>query len=174
MASRVFPGSASASPATPRGCAVLAWLHERTGKALTNFKATLPAPQSDLAQETLKDPYVFDFLTLGPDAHVIELKAVAFRPEFAGKMNFYLSAVDAQMRHQDDRPTIGLLLCKAKNGLVVEYALRDLHNPREPGRDRERDIADRRLVFGSPIYMRSTCSTPLGSQPSTLSALLTI
>ncbi len=158
-------------------------LHKRAGKALTNFTATLPAAQSDLAHETLKDPYVFDFLTLGPDAQereleqglidhvqrflmelgvgfafvgrqvhievadedfyvdlllyhlklrcfvVIELKAVAFRPEFAGKMNFYLSAVDAQMRHPDDRPTIGLLLCKAKNGLVVEYALRDLHKP---------------------------------------------
>ena len=139
-------------------------LHERTGKALTNFKATLPPSQSDLAHETLKDPYVFDFLTLGPDAQerdleqglidhvqrflmelgvgfafvgrqvhievadedfyvdlllyhlklrcfvVIELKAGAFRPEFAGKMNFYLSAVDAQMRHPDDQPSIGLLL----------------------------------------------------------------
>ena len=130
-------------------------LHKRTGKALTNFKATLPASHSDLANETLKDPYVFDFLTLGPDAQerdleqglidhvqrflmelgvgfafvgrqvhievgdedfyvdlllyhlklrcfiVVELKAVAFRPELAGKMNFYLSAVDAQMRHPD-------------------------------------------------------------------------
>lgn len=158
-------------------------LHKRTGKALTNFKATLPASQSDLAHETLKDPYVFDFLTLGPDAQerdleqglidhvqrflmelgvgfafvgrqvhievgdedfyvdlllyhlklrcfvVIELKAVAFRPEFAGKMNFYLSAVDAQMRHRDDQPSIGLLLCKAKNGLIVEYALRDVRKP---------------------------------------------
>jgi predicted nuclease of restriction endonuclease-like (RecB) superfamily len=134
-------------------------LHKRAGKALTNFKTTLPPSQSDLAHETLKDPYVFDFLTLGPDAHereleqglidhvqrflmelgvgfafvgrqvhievadedfyvdlllyhlklrcfvVIDLKAVAFRPEFAGKMNFYLSAVDAQMRHPDDGPS---------------------------------------------------------------------
>jgi predicted nuclease of restriction endonuclease-like (RecB) superfamily len=158
-------------------------LRKRTGKALTNFRATLPPPHSDLAHETLKDPYVFDFLTLGPDAQerdleqglidhvqrflmelgvgfafvgrqvhievadedfyvdlllyhlklrcfvVIELKAVAFRPEFAGKMNFYLSAVDAQMRHPDDQPSIGLLLCKAKNGLVVEYALRDVRKP---------------------------------------------
>lgn len=158
-------------------------LHKRAGKALTNFETTLPPPQSDLARETLKDPYVFDFLTLGPDAQerdleqglidhvqrflmelgvgfafvgrqvhievadedfyvdlllyhlklrcyvVIELKAVAFRPEFAGKMNFYLSAVDSQLRHPDDRPSIGLLLCKAKNGLVVEYALRDVRKP---------------------------------------------
>jgi predicted nuclease of restriction endonuclease-like (RecB) superfamily len=158
-------------------------LHERQGKALTNFKATLPSPQSDLAQQTLKDPYVFDFLTLTADARerdlerglidhvqrflvelgvgfafvgrqvhvevdgedfyvdllfyhlklrcyvVIELKAVAFRPEFAGKMNFYLSAVDSQMRRADDRPSIGLLLCKGKNRLVVEYALRDVRKP---------------------------------------------
>ncbi len=158
-------------------------LHKRAGKALTNFSATLPPPHSELAHETLKDPYVFDFLTLGLDARehdleqgltdhvqrflmelgvgfafvgrqvhievadedfyvdlllyhlklrcfvVVDLKAVAFRPEFAGKMNFYLSAVDAQMRHPDDQPSIGLLLCKAKNGLVVEYALRDVRKP---------------------------------------------
>jgi predicted nuclease of restriction endonuclease-like (RecB) superfamily len=158
-------------------------LHERAGKALTNFEVTLPKPESDLAHETLKDPYVFDFLTLGPDSQerdleqgltdhvqrflmelgvgfafvgrqvpiavadadfnvdlllyhlrlrcfvVIELKAGPFRPEFAGKLNFYLSAVDAQMRHPDDRPTIGLLLCKAKSGLLVEYALRDIRKP---------------------------------------------
>jgi YhcG PDDEXK nuclease domain len=60
---------------------------------------------------------------------VIDLKAVSFKPEFAGKMNFYLSAVDAQMRHPDDRSSIGLLLCKSKNRLVVEYALRDLKKP---------------------------------------------
>jgi len=158
-------------------------LHKRQGKALTNFSKTLPAPQRDLAQQTLKDPYLFDFLILGPEARerdielaliehvqrfllelgvgfafvgrqvhlqvgeedfyvdllfyhlklrcfvVIELKAVPFRPEFAGKMNFYLSAVDAQMRHPDDHPSIGLLLCKSKEQLVVEYALRDLSKP---------------------------------------------
>ena len=60
---------------------------------------------------------------------VIELKAAPFRPEFAGKMNFYLSAVDSQLRHADDQPSIGLLLCTAKNRLVVEYALRDLKKP---------------------------------------------
>jgi predicted nuclease of restriction endonuclease-like (RecB) superfamily len=158
-------------------------LHTREGKALTNFRATLPAPQSDLAQETLKDPYVFDFLTLGEDARerdleqglldhiqkfilemgvgfafvgrqvhlavggedyyldllfyhlklrcyvVIDLKIGGFKPEYAGKMNFYLSAVDDRLRHPDDKPTIGLLLCKEKDKITVEYALRDLKKP---------------------------------------------
>jgi predicted nuclease of restriction endonuclease-like (RecB) superfamily len=158
-------------------------LHARQGKAVTNFASTLPPPQSDLAQATLKDPYVFDFLTIGDDARerelelgllahiekfllelgvgfalvgrqvplevggedysvdllfyhlrlrayvVVELKVVPFKPEFAGKMNFYLSAVDDRLRHADDRPSIGLLLCRAKDRLVVEYALRDLHKP---------------------------------------------
>jgi len=158
-------------------------LHKRAGKALTNFKATLPPPHSDLAQQTLKDPYVFDFLTLGPDAQerdlergliqhvrdfllelgvgfafvgsqvhlevggedfyldllffhlklrcfvVIDLKKGAFKPEYAGKMNFYLSAVDAQLRHEGDQPSIGLVLCKEKNKVIVEYALRDTSKP---------------------------------------------
>ena len=157
--------------------------HRRAGKAVTNFAATLPPAQSDLAQQTLKDPYVFDFLTLdaaarereleqglaehiqrflvslgagfafvGRQVHlavenedyyldllfyhlklrcfvVIDLKMEAFKPEFAGKMNFYLSAVDAQLRHSDDQPSIGLLLCRGKNRLTVEYALRDLKKP---------------------------------------------
>ena len=158
-------------------------LHEREGKAVTNFQRTLPPPQSDLAEQTLKDPYNFDFLTLHSDAHerdleqglldhiqkfllelgvgfafvgrqyhmeisgqdyyldllfyhlrlrcyvVIDLKMKAFAPEFAGKMNFYLSAVDDQLRHADDRPSIGLLLCKERDHLTVEYALRDLKKP---------------------------------------------
>ena len=158
-------------------------LHKREGKAVTNFKHTLPPPQSDLAEQTLKDPYNFDFLTLGSDAHerdlelgllehiqrfllelgvgfafvgrqyhlevsgqdyyldllfyhlrlrcyvVIDLKMKAFEPEFAGKMNFYLSAVDDQLRHADDQPSIGLLLCKERDHLTVEYALRDLKKP---------------------------------------------
>jgi len=157
--------------------------HARAGRAVTNFAATLPPPQSDLAQQTLKDPYLFDFLTLGPAAGerdleqglidhvqkflialgagfafvgrqvhlvvegedyyldllfyhlqlrcyvVIDLKMEPFRPEFAGKMNFYLSAVDAQCRHPEDRPSIGLLLCQGRRGLTVEYALRDLKKP---------------------------------------------
>ena len=158
-------------------------LHKREGKAVTNFENTLIASQSDLANQTLKDPYLFDFLTLrdeydekelesglldhiqkfllelgagfsfvGRQVHlevgdqdfyidllfyhyklrcfiVVELKATDFKPEFAGKMNFYLSAVDDIMKHKDDRPTIGLLLCKGKNKVVAEYALRDINKP---------------------------------------------
>ena len=60
---------------------------------------------------------------------VVELKAVPFEPSFAGMMNFYLSAVDAQLRYPTDNPSIGLLLCKSKDHLVVEYALRDVNKP---------------------------------------------
>jgi predicted nuclease of restriction endonuclease-like (RecB) superfamily len=157
--------------------------HARTGKAVNNFAATLPPLQSDLADQTLRNPYIFDFLDLGPAARerdleqgladhiqqflvalgagfafvgrqvhlkvgdedyyldllfyhltlrcyvVIDLKMENFRPEFAGKMNFYLSAVDAQLRHPDDQPSIGLLLCQDRSRLTVEYALRDLKKP---------------------------------------------
>ncbi len=157
--------------------------HERAGKVVGNFAQTLPAPQSELVQQSLKDPYVFDFLTLAPQAverdienqlvaqitrfllelgkgfaflgrqyplavngkdyfldllfyHarlkcyvVIELKAGEFKPEYIGKLNFYLSAVDDQLRAADDQPTIGLILCKDKDKLDVEYALRDIHKP---------------------------------------------
>ncbi|WP_085027878.1 PDDEXK nuclease domain-containing protein [Ensifer aridi] len=158
-------------------------LYQRQGKALTNFARTLPAPQSDLAQELIKDPYSFDFLALGPamsereleqgllehlrslilelgkgfafvgSQHhlevggqdyyldllfyhlrlrcfvVVELKIEDFKPEFAGKMNFYLSAVDDQLRHASDAPSIGIILCKGKNEVIVEYALRDSTKP---------------------------------------------
>ena len=158
-------------------------LHQRAGKAVTNFQQTLPASQSDLAQQTIKDPYNFDFLTLDADAQerdlelgliehvqkfllelgvgfalvgrqvhleiggqdyyidllfyhlrlrcyvVIDLKMEAFQPEFAGKMNFYLSAVDDRMKHADDQPSIGLLLCRERNQVTVEYALRDFRKP---------------------------------------------
>jgi predicted nuclease of restriction endonuclease-like (RecB) superfamily len=158
-------------------------LHRREGKAITNFRSTLPPLFSELAEQTLKDPYNFDFLTLRADARerdledglldhvwkfllelgvgfafvgrqvrlqvggqdyyldllfyhlhlrcyvVIDLKMEAFAPEFAGKMNFYLSAVDAQMRRAGDQPSIGLLLCQERNHLTVEYALRDLKKP---------------------------------------------
>lgn len=158
-------------------------LHEREGKALTNFSRTLPPGQSDLAQSLLKDPYTFEFLTIEEPAKertlelglmdhvqkllleigkgfafvgrqvpfqvgerefrvdllfynfllrcflVVDLKARAFEPEFAGKLNFYLSAVDAQMRQKDDAPTIGLLLTRGRDRLVVEYALRNLSSP---------------------------------------------
>ncbi|MGA3347314.1 MAG: PDDEXK nuclease domain-containing protein [Terracidiphilus sp.] len=158
-------------------------LHEREGKALTNFQRTLPPPGSDLAEQILKDPYNFDFLTVAEDAHereierglllhlrdlllelgrgfsfvgsqvplavgeetfyidllfyhlrlhayiVIELKTGKFKPEWAGKLNFYLSAVDDLMRTALDSPTIGLLLCESHNSPVVEYALRDIGKP---------------------------------------------
>jgi predicted nuclease of restriction endonuclease-like (RecB) superfamily len=158
-------------------------LYSRQGKAVTNFTATLPPAQSDLAAEVIKDPYSFDFLTLGPDAAerqlerglldhirqfllelgagfafvgqqmhlevggedfyldllfyhlrlrcfvVIDLKAKPFKPEYVGKMNFYLSAVDDLLRHPDDKPSIGLILCKTRNQIVAEYALRDLAKP---------------------------------------------
>lgn len=158
-------------------------LFHREGKAITNFKITLPAPQSDLAKETLKDPYNFDFLTL-TEKHdekelenalvnhvtkfllelgtgfsylgqqykleisgdeffidllfyhvklhcyvVVELKAVKFKPEFAGKLNFYVSAVDGILKSKLDNPTIGILICKSKNDMVVEYTLKDVHKP---------------------------------------------
>jgi predicted nuclease of restriction endonuclease-like (RecB) superfamily len=157
--------------------------HERQGKAVSNFEATLPPADSDMAAQVFKDPYLFDFLgTADPrrereveqalvghvqrfllelgtgfafvgrqvplevgdrDFHVdllfyhlklrcyvvIELKAVPFDSAFVGQLNLYLSAVDDLLRHPEDKPTIGLLLCRQKNKLVVEYALRDLKKP---------------------------------------------
>ncbi len=158
-------------------------LYERQGRAQTNFPRTLPPPQSDLARQVRKDPYNFDFLTLGEEAqerdlergliahiqefllelgvgfaflgsqyrlevdgrdyyidllfyHVrlrcyvaVDVKVVDFEPEFAGKMNFYLSAADDLLRHPDDQPSIGLILCKGKSRIVAEYALRDVSKP---------------------------------------------
>jgi predicted nuclease of restriction endonuclease-like (RecB) superfamily len=158
-------------------------LVERQGAAVTNFEQRLPKPQSDLAIESLKDPYRFDFLNLGSEAlereieralvqhvtdfllelgagfafvgkqvhmevggedfhldllfyhlklrcyFVIELKAGDFKPEHLGKLSFYLTAVDRQMKHEHDQPTIGLLLCKSKNKVVAEYALSDKSQP---------------------------------------------
>lgn len=158
-------------------------LWQREGKAITNFEQTLPAVQSDLATQMLKDPYKFDFLSLGKEhtereleadliAHitqfllelgagfayighqvplqvgereffldllfyhthlhchvVVELKTVDFEPEFAGKLNFYIKAVDEQLRGDGDQPSIGLLMCKSKDRLVVEYALSDIQKP---------------------------------------------
>lgn len=160
-----------------------AGLYGRQGKATTNFTKALPSPQSDLAQQLLKDPYNFDFLTLSKDADerdvesglvahiqkfllelgtgfafvgrqylleiagddyrldllfyhlklrcfvVIDIKMGQFKPEYAGKMNFYLAAVDDMLKHPSDNPTIGLILCKGKKELVVEYALRNTATP---------------------------------------------
>jgi len=158
-------------------------LYERQGSAVTNFSQTLPEPQSDLAQQLIKDPYNFDFLTLGKEAQerdleralverirdflvelgagfafvgsqyplevsgreyrldllfyhlklrcfvIIDLKMVEFQPEFSGKMNFYVSAVNAILRHPDDQPTIGIILCKSKNKTVAELALQGMTQP---------------------------------------------
>lgn len=158
-------------------------LINRQGKAVTNFIGKLPEPQSQLAHETLKDPYNFEFLSLsdgyreqeleqglldhiqkflielgqgfafigsqyplevaGKDYFldllfyhislrcfvVIELKNTEFKPEYAGKMNFYLSAVDDNLKHLSDNPSIGMILCKTKNNFTVEYALRDINKP---------------------------------------------
>jgi predicted nuclease of restriction endonuclease-like (RecB) superfamily len=158
-------------------------LYQRQGQAVNNFDTTLPPDRSDLARATLKDPYLFDFLSLGKEAQerelestlvqhienfllelgegfafvgkqfplkvggqdfrldllfyhlklrcyvVIELKVDEFKPEYAGKLNFYLSAVDDLLRHPNDEPTIGILLCRSKNGVVAEYALRDINKP---------------------------------------------
>lgn len=157
--------------------------HKRGGKAVTNFKARLPAPHSDMAQQALKDPYIFDFLTLeepfrereletslvhhlekflielgqgfsfvGRQYHldigdqdfyidllfyhlklrcfiVVELKKGPFKPEYAGKMNFYLNVVDDQLKHVGDNPSIGLILCQDKRHVLAEYALRDMKKP---------------------------------------------
>ncbi len=158
-------------------------LYERQGKATTNFAATLPKPQSELAQQSLKDPYLFDFLTLHDEAierdletglvdhiqkfllelgagfafvgrqvpitvgddpdyldllfyhlklrcfFVIDLKMKKFTPADAGQMNYYLSAVDSLMRHPNDGPSIGLILCKTQDKFKAEYALRDINKP---------------------------------------------
>lgn len=158
-------------------------LYARQGKIISNFKQTLPSPQSDLAQQSLKDPYTFDFLTMispynerdienqlveqitkfllelgkgfafvGRQYHldvgetdyyldllfyhiklkcyvVIELKNTKFIPEYAGKLNFYLSAVDSLLKSDTDNPTIGILLCRHKNKIETEFALRDINKP---------------------------------------------
>ncbi|QUY62948.1 PDDEXK nuclease domain-containing protein [Gulosibacter molinativorax] len=152
---------------------------ERAGKAITNFERTLQPPSSDLARESLKDPYKLDFLGLGDDAEeraieqgvvdhlteflvelgvgfayvgrqvhlevggddfyidllfyhlklrsyvVIEIKGGKFKPEHLGQLSFYLTAVDETLSHESDGPTIGLLLCRSKNEVVAEYALKD-------------------------------------------------
>ena len=158
-------------------------LLERSGQAVSNFPMTLPKPQSDLARESLKDPYRFDFLGLTDEAQereieaalvkhvtefllelgagfafvgrqvlldvggdeffidllfyhlklrcyvVIELKGGKFKPKHLGQLGFYMTAVDRQIKHEQDNPTIGLLLCKSKNKVVAEYALGDKSQP---------------------------------------------
>lgn len=158
-------------------------LFERQGKAINNFDKTLQKNHAALANQILKDPYNFDFLTLEAQVHeleiekqgienitkfllelgkgfafigrqyplkigkntysidllfyhirlrsfvVIELKTVEFEPEFAGKLNFYLSAVDDLLKTNEDNPSIGILLCNGKEGIEVKYALKDINKP---------------------------------------------
>ncbi len=177
-------------------------LLEREGAALTNFEQCLPKPQSDLARESLKDPYRFDFLGLTAEAQerdieqalihhvtefllelgagfafvgkqvhlevggddffidllfyhlklrcyvVIELKAGDFKPEHLGQLGFYLTAVDRQLKAEEDQPTIGLLLCKSKNKVVAEYALGDKTQPM--------GIAEYKLQEALPEHLQSS------------------
>ena len=163
---------------------VAANLFGSQGAAITNFEHTLPAPQSQLAKEILKDPYHFGFLSMGEEYEekdledalvdnvtqfllelgkgfsyvghqmelqmpggqtffpdllfyhipqhryvVIELKVVKYIPEFAGKLNFYVTAVDELLRGEDDNPTVGLIICKSTDKTVVEWSLRDINKP---------------------------------------------
>lgn len=180
-------------------------LLERQGRAVTNFQARLPSPHSQLAHDTLKDPYLFDFLGLGNTAQeraietglvhhitrfllelgsgfafvgrqyrlevdgeeffldllfyhtrlkchvVVELKATAFKPEHAGQLNFYLTAVDRQVKAPDDNPTIGLLLCKTQKRTVVEYAL--------SGIDKPMGVAEYRLLRHLPENLAGSLPT---------------
>ena len=176
--------------------------HERQGKAITNFADRLPPVQSDLAQQLVKDPFIFDFLTLEEPFHerelevnlvrhlekflielgqgfafvgrqvhlevddqdfyidllfyhlrlrcyvVIELKKGAFKPEYAGKLNFYLNVVDDKLRHPSDSPSIGLILCQDENRLVAEYALK--------GVDKAIGVSQYQLTRALPKEFRSS------------------
>jgi predicted nuclease of restriction endonuclease-like (RecB) superfamily len=180
-------------------------LYAREGRAITNFHDTLPPVQSDLAQQILKDPYVFDFLTLADEARerelhdgllehlrdfmielgvgfafvgsqyhlevgdqdyyidllfyhlrlrafvAIDLKVKEFKPEFAGKMNFYLSAIDDRLRHADDQSSIGIILCKVRDKVTVEYALRDTRKPI--------GVSEYRLTKALPKDLKSSLPT---------------
>lgn len=193
-------------------------LYARQGQAQTNFDRTLPPPQSDLAQQLLKDPYNFDFLSLGTEAHerdlergllehirrfllelgggfafmgsqyhlevggddfyidllfyhvrlrcyvVVDLKMGKFTPGDAGQMNFYLSAVDDLLRHSDDKPTIGLLLCRDKNRTVVEYALRDMAKPMSIAAYRLQDTLPRDWQAALPTI--EALEAELGDRPT--------
>lgn len=158
-------------------------VHERQGTSVNNFETRLPSPQSELVRQLIKDPYIFDFLTIEEPFHereletglvqhlekfllelgsgfafvgrqylievsdkdfyidllfyhlklrcfiVIELKKGDFKPEYAGKMNFYCSIVDDLLRNENDQPTIGLILCQTKDRILAEYSLRDINKP---------------------------------------------
>ena len=104
-------------------------LYERQAitNKVSNFENRLTSPQSELAVQTMKDPYIFDFIPFKEE--MVGLKTGEFKPEYAGQLNFYLSAVDGTLKKDGDNPSIGLLLCKSKNDLVAEYALKDMSKP---------------------------------------------
>lgn len=180
-------------------------LHNRRGASITNFNKTLPEALSDLAQQTLKDPYIFDFLQLsegykekdienqlvshitkflmelgkgfafvGKQYHleiadndyyidllfyhiklkcyvVLELKNTKFIPEYAGKLNFYLSAVDTLVKQEEDKPTIGILLCRDKNNIEAEFALRDINKPM--------GVSEFQITENLPDHLKSSLPT---------------
>jgi len=171
-------------------------LYERQGKAVTNFKLTLPEPQSDLANAIMKDPYNFDFLQLSKKVKerdlekalvqhiaqflpelgigfaymgrqfllkvgkkdyktdllfyhtrlkcyvVIELKTGEFEPEYIGKLNFYITAVNELVKDATDKPTIGMLLCRNKDNYEVEFSLRDVNKPIGVSTFKHTELAD--------------------------------
>lgn len=176
--------------------------HERQGAAVTNFSSTLSDVHAQLATGLLKDPFIFDFLTLEEPFHereletgllthiqrflielgrgfafvgrqhhlevsdkdfyldllfyhlklrcfvVVDLKKGEFKPEYAGKMNFYCSVVDDQLRNEHDAPTIGLILCQTKDKIIAEYALRDIEKPM--------GVADYELTRALPAQLASS------------------
>ncbi|MEQ8423891.1 MAG: PDDEXK nuclease domain-containing protein, partial [Cyclobacteriaceae bacterium] len=180
-------------------------LYERQGNAITNFKDTLPDLQSDLAQQTLKNPYVFDFLGLGEEVKerelenaliqhlksfmlelgkgfayvgrqknlvvegddffldllfynyllrcfvVFELKVGEFKPEFAGKLNFYVNTINDQLKGKDDQPTVGVLLCKTPNETVVRFSLQGIESPI--------GVADYQLAQALPQQLKTEMPT---------------
>jgi predicted nuclease of restriction endonuclease-like (RecB) superfamily len=180
-------------------------LYKRQGKALTNFEATLPQHQSILAKETLKNPYIFDFLSISEEMQerdveqslirhirkfmlelgkgfayvgnqynlnvdgndyfldllfynyhlhcfvIFELKIGDFKPEYAGKLNFYVNTVNEQIKGKSDNPTIGVLLCKTPNDTVIRFTLRGISTPL--------GVADYKLAQSLPQKLKSQMPT---------------
>jgi hypothetical protein len=106
-------------------------VHKKEGKLISNFKAILPPRNSELVQQSFKDPYLFDFLTIDEPfrKRKIELKKGEFKPSYSDQVNFYCSVVDDILAHKDDNPTIGLILCQEKDEIVAEYSLRNMSQP---------------------------------------------
>jgi len=176
-------------------------LFKKLGAAVSNFNKTLPTPQGKLAQEILKDPYNFDFLSMSQDYEekdledalvrnvtqfllelgkgfsyvgrqmelqmpggqtfypdlvfyhipqhryvVIELKAVKYMPEFAGKLNFYVTAVDELLRGENDNPSVGLVICKSTDKTIVEWSLKDINKPLGVATYQLQEVVDRTVA----------------------------